>query len=499
MTGLRMSLATLVAAALAAPLAAQGSCDLYTRSADQIALVRDYIAKHDQATDSEERLKILRLLVRGLTDTPPRIKSEAGRSFLLGTVYARWLLDQKGDPVLRAKRGDVGLRDNPEDDFVFPLAFNETMAVVEREGTACADSTAKFRNAAFVKLLNGAIASLNATSNDLAIDYANAALQVGPRAAQASTAYQVLARASEAKGDLAGAIAGLQKVVDGMATDATGAPARATALFNLAVFTRDHAMKQAGPARAEGLRRAHVLFASYTQAMPDGPNAAAARAASTRILQEIGDTESVAGVYADMLVNPSKYTALQLFEAGVASANGKKYDDAARLYEAGLQANPHYRDALFNAANVYFALRQPDKMAPLVDRLRAIDPMNADVLKLAGAVWQKRGNQASDPRSKRQAQDSVSALVDRAARLPARVVVSQFTVGRDHTTTLAGSVENLGSALASFAVTFDLLDNAGAVVGSMVVNVEGVAPRATAAFSVQATGASPVAWRYTVR
>jgi len=469
MTGLRHSLAAIAAAMLTAPLtaplSAQGTCDLYTRSADQVAAARDYIARHDQATDGDERLKIVRLLVRGLTDTPPRIKNEAGRNFLLGTVYARWLLDQQGDPVVAAKRADLGLRENPDGEFALPVAFNETMLIVERAQPACADSTAKFRSAVFVKLLNGAIASLNAKANDKAIDYANAALLVAPRAPQVNMAYQV----------------------------------RATAMFNLAVVTRDHAMTQAGQERADGLRRAAGLFKAYTDATPDGPNAAAARSAYGRILQEVGDTESVASVYAEMLANPARYTAPQLFEAGVVSANGRKYDDAARLYEAGLQLNPNYRDALFNAANVYFALRQPDRMAPLVEQLRRIDPMNADVLKLAAAVWQERGNQALDPKAKKLAQDSVSAWVDRAARLPARVVVRQFTVGRDNTTTLEGSVENLGAAPSNFTIDFELLDKTGARVGSMVVTAEGLAAKAVKEFSVQATGAAPVAWRYLVR
>jgi hypothetical protein len=79
------------------------------------------------------------------------------------------------------------------------------------------------------------------------------------------------------------------------------------------------------------------------------------------------------------------------------------------------------------------------------------------------------------------------------------VLIRKFTVGRDNTTTLSGSVENLGAAAANFTMAFELLDKTGVVVGSMVVTAEGVAAKATKEFSVQATGASPVAWRYTVR
>jgi tetratricopeptide (TPR) repeat protein len=188
-----------------------------------------------------------------------------------------------------------------------------------------------------------------------------------------------------------------------------------------------------------------------------------------------------------------------LFEAGVVSANAKKLEDAAALYEAGLGMNPHYRDALFNAANVYFGLRLPDKMAPLVDRLRAIDPMNPDVLKLAGAVWQERGRQATDAKAKKSAQDSTIAYIERAGRLPARVQVNQFTVARDGKATISGSVENLGAAAATYTIIFEVVDKAGTGVGSGTAVIDAVAPKGAKDFTLQVTGASPVAWRYTMR
>jgi hypothetical protein len=84
-------------------------------------------------------------------------------------------------------------------------------------------------------------------------------------------------------------------------------------------------------------------------------------------------------------------------------------------------------------------------------------------------------------------------------KVPARVLVHQFSVGRDGSTTLAGSVENLGAAVQSFTLVFEFVDMAGAVVGTATVSAEGVEPRKSREFSAQANGAAPVAWRYTVR
>ena len=499
MIGVRTALATLAAAVLAAPLMAQGTCEIEVRKPFQLTSAVLYIQKHDQQLNDGDRAKLLKQAVKVLTDNPERIKNEAGRNFLLGGAYVRWFQDQGARPMLRAKRGDLGFSENEDGDFFLPTALDEAMGAVEKALPACADSTMRYRNAVFSKVLNTAIAYYNAKQFDPAIEYANYALLINPRSTMVGSAYQVLANSAQAKGDLPGAIASWEKAIARMSTDAASAPGRATASFNLAILTSEHANKQEGAARSAGLRRAAELFKTAADLAPDGPNASTARAAYARSLQDAGDSVAVAGIYADMLATPTTYTALQLFEAGVVLANGKNFEDAARLYEAGLEMNPHYRDALFNVANVYFALRLPDKMAPVVERLRAIDPLNPDVLKLAGAVWQERGRQAADPKAKKAAQDSTIAYIEKAGKVPARVLVNQFSVGRDGKAMIAGSVENLGASEASFTLIFELVDKSGAAVGAVTVSAEGVQPKAAKDFSAQAMGAAPIAWRYTVR
>lgn len=499
MIGVRTALATFAAATLAAPLTAQGTCEIEVRKPFQLTSAVLYIQKHDAQLNDGDRAKLLKQAVKVLTDNPERIKNEAGRNYLLGGAYVRWFQDQGARPVLRAKRGDLGFSENPDGEFFLPTALDEAMSAVEREMPACSDSTMRYRNAVFSKVLNTSIAHYNAKQFDPAIEYANYALLIHPRSTLVGSAYQVLANSAQAKGDLPGAIASWEKAIARMGTDAAAAPGRATANFNLAILTSEHANKLEGAARSAGLRRAAELFKTAAELAPDGPNASTARAAYARTLQEAGDTVAVAGIYADMLAAPAKYTALQLFEAGVVLANGKNFEDAAKLYEAGLEMNGHYRDALFNLANVYFARHQPEKMAPVVERLRAIDPMNPDVLKLVAAVWQERGRQATDPKAKKLAQDSTIAYIERAGKVPARVLVNQFTVGRDGKAALAGSVENLGTATADFTLVFEVVDKAGAVVGTTTVTVAGVEPKASRDFSTQTNGAAPVAWRYTVR
>ncbi len=499
MTPTRIALAAFAVASLAAPLLAQGACELETRKPYQLASATLYLSKHDQSSNEDDRLKLIQGAVKVLSDNPDRIGNPAGRNYLLGQAFVRWFQDGGQKPPIRATRGDVGYSDDPDGAFVLPEALDEVMGVVERELPACADSTKRFRNAVFGRVLNTAIAFYNGKQYDSAIVYANYALKANARSPQVGAAYQVISNSSQAKGDLTGAIASLQVAIAKMGNDPASIASKSTAIFNLAVLSRDQALTQEGEARTAGLRQAAAHFKSYLDLAPDGENASPARAAYARSLQDVGDTAAVAGIYSDMLSNPAKYTALQLFEAGVVQANAAHFGDAATLYEAGLGMNPYYRDALFNLSNVYFAQHLPEKMAPVVARLRAVDPMNSDVLKLAGAVWQERGRQTTEPKMKKMTQDSVIAYIEASGKLPARVTVTQFTVGREGKVALTGIVENLGKAAANFTLGFELLDKAGGVVGKADVKVDGIAPAASAGFNPQLVAATAVAWRYTFK
>jgi tetratricopeptide (TPR) repeat protein len=501
MTRARSALTVLAAAACSTSLPGQGTCVIETLKPFQLQSAAVYLQRHDaNQKNPAERDKNLKQAVQALTDNPGRIKNEAGRNLLLVVAYVRWFSDQGATPTLKAKRGDVGFSENPDGDFVLPQALDEALSAIEREAPACADSTARYRMAFVATLENSAISAYNARSYDAAIESANYALTLKPRGAQAATAYQALANSYHAKNDVANAIASYEKYVAALEPGgAASAPQRAEASYNIAVLTQTQATALQGESRAAGLKKAIEWFNKAVELAPGGPRAATAKVAAAKLMEEItGGAQPVTNLYTDMLANPSKYTALQLFEAGVSFANESKFEDAAKAYETGLQLNPAFRDALFNVASVYRALHQPDKMAPVVERLRAIDPMNPEVLQLAGAVWQERLAVTKDARAKKLAQDSVNAYVEKAARLPARVRVTQFAVSKG-TVTLGGSVENRGAAMAAYTLMFEFVDKSGNSVGSTTVIVEKVPPKATVEFSAQASGASPVAWRYTMR
>ncbi len=91
--------------------------------------------------------------------------------------------------------------------------------------------------------------------------------------------------------------------------------------------------------------------------------------------------------------------------------------------------------------------------------------------------------------------DSALKYNDLMQKMPARISFSEFTP-TDAKATLGGSVSNMGEAARSFAVKIEFLDKTGKVVTTQDVNVGPVQPKSGAPFSVTATGAGIVAFRY---
>ena len=67
--------------------------------------------------------------------------------------------------------------------------------------------------------------------------------------------------------------------------------------------------------------------------------------------------------------------------------------------------------------------------------------------------------------------------------------------GADHS--LSGSIENRGTAPASYNFAVEFLDKNGTVVASKTASVGPVAPKASGSFKIQVQGTGIAAFRYT--
>ena len=279
---------------------------------------------------------------------------------------------------------------------------------------------------------------------------------------------------------------------------------------------------------------AKTALQTYLALFPNDPKASAALAGA---YSELGQRDSALGIYNGIIAHADSADPLDVFEAGVkifqavpappdtAAAGGQcrtdarrdrtltlarikarcdsvttkamrtydagvvdQYRLAARAFEAGLQRNPAYRDALFNLANTYYIVKDVDRMLPVVSKLYAEDPLNRGTARLIAGAWLLK-----------EKSDSVLYYLARADSLmPVEVTVSSF-MPEEQSATVNGLITNFhAKASAPLKLGFDFLDGKGAVVVSQTVEVPAVEPGGNYQFQTKAIGAGIVAWRYKV-
>jgi tetratricopeptide (TPR) repeat protein len=168
------------------------------------------------------------------------------------------------------------------------------------------------------------------------------------------------------------------------------------------------------------------------------------------------------------------------------AAAAENYRLAAQAFAAALAHNGQSRDALYNLANSYFALRQGDKMLPIAQRLVVVDPMNRNSVRLVAQAWQLLSHG-----------DSALHWVTQAdSLLPVDVTVSSFAP-QEQNVSLGGLVTNYHATQSTaFSLTFEFLDGTGKVVATQTADVPALPGGGNHVFQVQAIGAGVVAWRY---
>src|SRR5512144_2032081 len=274
-------------------------------------------------------------------------------------------------------------------------------------------------------------------------------------------------------------------------------------------------------------------YAEYLKVMP---NDAQALARLGDVLQTAGQKDSAMSVYATIIAHADSMDALSLFNAGVSIYNGappfpdtvrvsadcrrsrapgrtpaqrrlivaqcdsvaadsvkkreataaQNYSLAAQAFEAGLAHNAQSRDGLFNLANAYLALRQPDKMLPVAQRLVAIDPMNRNSVRLVAQAWALKSRSDS----------ALHYVTLSDSLLPVDVTVASFAPGEQNVS-LSGLIANYHSSPSTpLTLMFEFLDASGKVVATQTVDVPAIPAEGNHAFQTQAIGAGIIAWRY---
>jgi tetratricopeptide (TPR) repeat protein len=441
--------------------AAGAACEIEQNSPAQIPMAALALAKAQAAQKADDKAKNLREAVKLLSEKPDAAsKNPVGHAYVLGQVLAIWA-NTPELPVVTT-RGNLGYTTNKDQQVDVLAAIDTALTVVERQRPACAEQVAGFRQPqAWLNLVNGAIAAINAKQLDSARALAQRSLLVNRTSPYG---YYILANVAQQQNP-SQAEEYWAKVVEFAGSDTSARAMKMQALYNVAAGKSAAVDAATGAAQKTAAQAAIPAMKAFLAEAGTDPDATPIRSSLARMYMLVGDTASVPSVYADLIANPSRYSDLALSEAGVAAARLERVADAARLFEGALAQNPYQRDALNNLASVYYTAKEYRKVFPVADRLVKLDPSNPDNWFFYAFAYQELMKNEKAPAAKKAYTDSLLKYKSIAEKQPVKVTFTQFTRGAERTS-LGVSVENVGAAAKPVTLTFEFLDKNGAVIGT---------------------------------
>ncbi|HEY7612106.1 MAG TPA: tetratricopeptide repeat protein [Gemmatimonadales bacterium] len=292
----------------------------------------------------------------------------------------------------------------------------------------------------------------------------------------------------QGKPDSAAAYYGKAVAVGANATDTTEKKIRDRSAFNQGAILLN-AQKHAEAAAA---------FEKYLQWQPKDIEAKRGLAAAYRGMgqaekaQQLEQEVVAAGGTAGGGAGGAGAGSTDLMNVGVNLYNDKKYKEAADAFAKVAAAEPYNRDALFNLANTYLALKDGANLLATAQKLSAIEPLNENSLKLVGEGY-KQTNKVDD----------AVKTAEQVLALPVDVKANDFATaqgGATLTATATGRQAQTGAGKpippAPIGITVEFLDAKGTPVGSQDVQIPALDAGKTHEIKAAAQGAGIVAWRY---
>lgn len=489
-------LAIALTAGASSQAVAQQECEVPEGRPREVAQALVALTQASSTDRPDQKERHLKNAMKLLTENPEQVDraNEVGRNYVLGKVLITWM--QQPGIGFDATRGQIGMTSNPEARIDLVAAADSAFENVVRLMPHCAKDLEDWRQQQpWVELINAAIGQLNAGNLDSAEVLVNRSMVLTD---QNPFGPNLLSTIAQSRNDLPRAIELRRQTLELAKGDTLYNEIRVESMYNLAALLGARAEEMPdGPEKAAMAREAASLFQQFAAEVPDSPNAVSARAGHANMLMLAGDTSAVAGMYADQIANPSNYSDLQLVHAGVVAARAENAPDAAKLFGAALEVNPNNRDALYNLAASEWALKNFDAMFPILQRLIALDPNNPDNLRLLAYAFQGK-QEGTEGAARRALTDSIVKYVEQSEKLPASIIVQEFSRGSTEATFTA-ALQNKGTAPKTFQVTVEFLDKSGAVVGTQQATVGPVPPNQSQSFTVELEQPNIHSWRYRVQ
>ena len=478
-----------------ASAAAQAACD--PGSSQAVAKAQLFLQQSATAIAAkQDASKSLKLAISALTAAPKDAKEVAdstGRAYYLGQAYI--LMLQQPGVTETGLRSSYGIATNPTANVDLLAAADSAFTLVEKADPACKAEISQWRQQKpWLEAMNAAIAAVNANHYDSAATYANRALLIDRRAPYA---YTVLASVASENKDYATAAAMMRKAVEAASADTIYNDARQNAMYDLgnALFT-EYQNAPAAEKAALG-KQAIEAWEAYVPLGTQDARVARAETGAAQIAAALKDTAQLSKIYAPVLANPSRFGDQALLNAGVIATQANQVGDAVKLFSAAVAHNPYQRDALKNLAASYIGNKQSDKVAPVVDKLVALDPNNASNWLLYAYGYSGLLKNTKDAKLTKAYTDSLLKYNSKSEKMTPDVEVQEFSINSDtKSVTLGGTIENRGTTSKSYTMDVEFLDKTGAVVGTQSVTVGPVAPKAKAPFKATATAANVAGYRY---
>ncbi len=514
-------LASSVLGAQAAP--AKPTCDVGESAKGNAARATLNVNLAREAATPVVATKNLKDAVR-LVDHIEKGDDPVVNAYVLGTALSLW--GNQPGIGLSPKRGDVGFTTNPEGMLDLPGALDSLFKIVETARPVCTDYTAYWRAGQkfYLDVVNGAISALNAEKLDSAEYFA---MQANKLYAPSPYGSMVIGTAASKRGDNAKAVEHWTRAADLAGKDTSYRDVQRQMLANLGALHSNTAATATGAEKVAAAKKAADIYAQLLE-LPGtrGQYVYIGRQQLQSALLMANDTAGAIKTYAPLLANPSGFEYQDLLNSAVNASRLNRPDDAAKLFEATLVANPYNRDALFNVAVTYLTVEQNEKVGPIVARLVAVDPGNPENYNLAARAYLSLAKAAEKAKKTAVAaayNDTTVTWYNSGNKLPAEVNFREFSPS-EKSVVIGGTVVDRRDKVEvepapvakpvkgkpapkpvartfpprPYTMVFSALDKSGAVVGTETVTTEALTPGKSAKFTVNITGANIVAYKYTI-
>lgn len=456
--------------------AALPACDVEQMAPTPLAKAAITRNKVVSATSPEDALKNVRDAMKEVFHKDTR-ENPLGRDF----VAAQFLIlavEFGGEVQTNA---DLNFPGDKKASIDLLVSADSLLDIVEAAKPGCAEETRQWREyKPYANRIEKAYDALSANQLDSAEMSAKRAMVMSERAPQA---FDVLWRIAAAKEDDATQVKYLQLTVDKLASDTASARTRSNLMFNLGSVQAGMAEKTEGAAKAALYAAADKAYLSViaeypaSQEAPFAVNGVSVAWAMTNdsssAIEALEIAKPMVGRYGDVALGQLAFIAVRL----------NRTTDAAMIFKAASEANPYFRDYLYNYAATLFDLKQSQEMIPVVRRLVALDPSNPDNVLLFAYAFKGLADVATDEAMKKAHTDSAVAYSTQSDGMKTRLTYSNFERGQ-RSTTLSGEIENRGTAPQSYTIEFEFLDNTGAVVDKQTATVGPVEANSNAPFRI---------------